>query len=133
MRKIAFLLTSVVVFYSCKKDQLSQLRSQFSGTWEFEKSIGAFANTGLPPGNGNIILLGTDGSFERRKHDTIIFKGVYFLEERKDCYGDEKKIFFKTSDSSYTADVSIETGANTLTMNTSDCYADGGATIYRKK
>jgi len=118
---------------ACKKDQVANLRNQISGEWEYVTFSGyPFLNNSLPPGNGKIIVIGKNGSFERRNHDTTIFKGSYLLEERKDCYGDEKYVFFKTSDSTFPDYKSIRVVEGRLHLSSPNCYQDGGTSIYRK-
>jgi hypothetical protein len=135
MKRILFASLFVILLFSCRKAQMSKLRNQFSGTWELERLLGydtPLINT-FPPGNGNIIYLGAEGSFERRKHDTVTFKGTYFLGEKKDCYGDEKVIFLTTNELSSRADHRINIDAGKLFISTINCYADGGGAVYRKK
>lgn len=91
-----------------------------------------FNNNYLPPGNGRIIVLSPDGSFERRQHDTILFRGRYFLKKQKDCYSEEKKIHFTTNDTTYSYDVYINIDSGKLTFSTPTCYADGGTAYYRR-
>lgn len=134
MKQILILFVGITGFVSCKKDDLSELQNRISGTWELERVSGAFYTSILPPGNGKIIVIKEDGSYERRDHDSIIFKGRYQLESKKDCSGNEKKAFFITNDSTSAGDsriVNVE--GNRLLLNTSNCYADGGTVIYRKR
>jgi len=86
----------------------------------------------LPPGNGKIIVIGTDGSFERRSHDTITYKGSYSLDERKDCYGDAKKIFFSTTDIAFSNGFIEIAGDTSLTISSPNCLMDGGTSVYRR-
>ncbi|MEJ7588843.1 MAG: hypothetical protein WKI04_14900 [Ferruginibacter sp.] len=50
------------------------------------------------PGTAINIIIGNDGSFERRQNDSLLFRGTYRLLEKKDCYGEINKFLFKTSD-----------------------------------
>jgi hypothetical protein len=127
------LLCILLVLNSCKKDNLSSYRNQFSGKWEYVRYVGyPFTFTTLPPGNGNIIIITADGSFQRNKYDTIIFKGKYSLIEKKDCYGDENYIFFKTTDPFFVENSTISLAGDSLNISTSNCLQDGGTSIYRK-
>jgi len=77
-------------------------------------------------------MLHQDGSFERFSHDTLLFRGNYFLEEKKDCYQSLKQFFFRTDDASFVNDNSIRLQGDSLFLSTPGCYADGGTSIYRK-
>lgn len=133
MKQITVLILGVILLVSCEKEYSSKWKNQYSGRWEYIRFVGyPFNSPSLPPGNGKIIVLGHNGSFERRNHDSIIFKGQYFLEERKDCHGDEKKIFFKTTDSLFGESSSISIKGDSLFMSSSNCLQDGGSSIYRR-
>ena len=95
MKKTFPAILSVLLFFSCKKDSNLFLNNRFKGVWEFENFSGyPFNNNYLPPGNGRIMVLSADGSYERRQHDTVLFRGRYFLKKQKDCFDEEKKIHF---------------------------------------
>jgi hypothetical protein len=133
MKKLWAVIASVIVLIACKKQDNSFVRSGFTGAWEFENYSGyPFTNNYAPPGNGRIIVLYPDGSFERKQHDSIMFKGRYFVKKQKDCYSDEEKNHFTTNDTatSYDAYINIESGK--LTLTTPACYADGGRAYYRR-
>lgn len=69
--------------------------------------------------------------FERRKHDTIVFKGKYSLKYKKDCYPGNSDIVFSTTESTYNIFyIDIENGK--LLLYTPNCYQDGGAGYYRR-
>ena len=130
MKQVLLFIFSMAFLMSCKKDHFAAAKAQIAGTWEYHQFIGyPFNSTPLPRGNGKIIIMGTDGSFERRSHDTTLFRGSYALTERKDCYGDAKQLFFKPSDPSF-AEYIIEVRGDTLLFNSSNCLADGGSLIY---
>ncbi|HEV8283182.1 MAG TPA: hypothetical protein VGQ09_02665 [Chitinophagaceae bacterium] len=132
MKQIIIVLLLGLVFTTCKKDS-NNLYSKFAGKWEYERFDGyPFNNTYQPPGNGNIIVLRKNGDFERMRHDTVVFKGSYYLKEKKDCYQNEKRVFFLTNDNSFSNDRFIEIDDNKLLLCTSSCLIDGGITIYRK-
>jgi len=124
---------SIVFFLSCKKDKVD--RSAFTGIWEYESFYGyPFTSSGpLPPGNGRIIVLSAKGDFERRQHDTVLFKGRYFLKWQKDCYGDEQKIYFTTSDNGFASGDYIKiNNLGKLQLSTPNCMQDGGTITYHK-
>ena len=133
MKKIFPVLSFIFLFFSCKKGNDLFLNNRFQGVWEFEDFSGyPFNNNYLPPGNGKIIVLNSNGSFERRQHDTVLFRGRYFLRNQKDCYEEQKKIHFTTNDTAYSWDVYIDINSGKLTFGTPNCYADGGVSFYRK-
>ena len=108
-----------------------QVRKNIAGTWEYEQYSGyPFTNTFLPPGNGNIIIIGENGNFERRKQDTVIFKATYSLQKKQDCYSSGNEVLFTTSENSTGSYIKIENGK--LSFSTPACYADGGTTFYLK-
>jgi hypothetical protein len=130
MKQLLLFIFSILLIVSCKKDQFATVKTQIAGTWEYHQFIGyPFNSTPLPRGNGRIIVMGTDGSFERRTHDTTLFRGSYALTERKDCYGNDKPLFFKPSDPSF-AEYIVNVSGDTLILNSSNCLADGGTLIY---
>ena len=98
----ALIISLFLVFlFSCKKDGVSSdFRNKITGSWEIERFSG-FGTITFPPGNGGIIVLFSNGNFERRQHDTVMFRGKYFLKAKSDCYPREDKIFFSTNDNSY--------------------------------
>lgn len=131
MKKFLIYIFVLTLFYSCKKDAVTQ--KDIEGSWEYATFIGEpFNNPSLPFGNGHIIVIGTNGSFERKSHDTTIFKGSYILRWRKDCYGDMKQAFFKTTEPNAEENI-ISVMHDSLLLNSSNCLADGGVTIYKRK
>lgn len=128
---IATLIISILC--SCKKDEISGYKNKLSGKWEYVRYEGyPFNSIPLPPGNGNILVLTKEGSFERRSYDSISFKGLYNLEEKKDCYGEDLKMFIITNDSLFYQESIIETTLDTLFIRSPNCLADGGVSIYRR-
>src|SRR5918993_102883 len=91
-----------ICLIGCKKNQeISNLKDQVTGTWEAEKFISFDGTRSFPPGNGMIIVLKKNDVFERRAHDTIVFKGKYTLKEKKDCYPGNSDIVFSTNENSF--------------------------------
>lgn len=127
---IAFLLLGLG---ACKKDsgELENFRS-FAGTWEAEQFIGFPGNVVLPPGNGRLLVLEADGMMESRHHDTVEYRGRYYLQYKQDCHPREDNLYFTTNDSSYLWEGYIQRTNDKLTLSTSNCLADGGTTIYRR-
>lgn len=133
MKKLSILVIGIVLLYSCKKDQLSTYKHHLSGKWEYVRFVGyPFNSAPLLNGNGQIIVISKSGSFERRRNDTITFNGLYYLEEKKDCHGELKKIFIKTTDPSFDYDSIIESTGDSLFISSSNCLLDGGTSVYRK-
>ncbi len=131
MKNIFLCIIGIAILYSCKKDNVIQ--NDIIGTWEYVSFVGYPFNTDpLPPGNGNIIVIRSNGVFERRSHDTTIFKGTYSIENRNDCQGDAKEPFFKTTDPNFVENV-ISVTHDSLLLSSSRCLADGGTVIYRRK
>ncbi len=130
MKKIFVVSSLLVVFLACKKD--SNLSKEFIGKWEYERYSGyPFTNTFLPPGNGQIIVLYDNGIYERRMHDTVLFKGNYSISKKDDCHPRENKVYFTNNDS-YSSSGYIEIANEKLTLSSSNCLLDGGTTFYRK-
>jgi hypothetical protein len=133
MKKLLSFIMLIGLLYSCKKDSTSTRIQEFAGTWEFQSYSGyPFTNTPLPRGNGRIIFIGVDKTFERRNFDTVLFRGKYELEEKKDCVGEAKKIFFKSLDPYFLENIiSIENGK--LNFTSSNCVSDVGINVYIRK
>ncbi|MDN3656739.1 hypothetical protein QWZ08_13925 [Ferruginibacter paludis] len=133
MEKI-ILCVLLVSFYSCKKDNgVGALKRDVAGTWEFEKFVGyPFNQPALPSGNGQIVVLGEDGLYERKQHDTIVFHGNYLLRTKKDCYQRSTDIIFSTDENSSGTYQYIEITDGRLLLSTPNCYQDGGSAYYRR-
>jgi hypothetical protein len=133
MKTISLLVITCFFLSSCKKDISEDLRKDIQGKWEYVTFVGyPFTYPVLPAGNGRLLIFGKNGNFERRNFDTIIFKGNYFLSEKKDCSGNEKTVFIATTDSSFSNNNSIAVKGDSLFLSTPNCYADGGTSIYRR-
>ena len=109
------------------------LKRDIVGTWELEKVSGyPFNQPQLLPGNGRIIVLGEDGLFERKQHDTLVFRGSYTVRTKKDCYERNTDIIFST-DENLSGDYQyIETSDDKLLLSTPNCYQDGGTAYFRR-
>jgi hypothetical protein len=133
MKHVLIAFFGLVLLASCKKDKLAGRRAAFAGTWELAYMSGYIFSPGpVPPGNGKIIVIGSDGYFERRNHDTVVYRGSYILEERKDCYADVKELFFLPTDPGF-PEYKISIIADSLHLNSSNCLADGGYNTYRRR
>ena len=133
MKRLISLLLFFFLPFSCKKDDISStFRKKVTGVWELEHFYG-IAGIPYPPGNGRIIALFDNGVFERRQHDTVLFKGKYFLNVKSDCYPRKDNIFFTTNENPYSWDSYINVNdSGKLVLSSSNCLADGGTSIYRK-
>ena len=109
------------------------MENEIVGTWEFERFIGyPFNQPILPAGNGRIIIIGKDGSFERKQRDTLLFKGKYSIQRKKDCYERSTEIIFSTNENSFGDYRYVETREGKLSLSTPNCYQDGGTSYYRR-
>jgi hypothetical protein len=128
--KQLLILSLLIFLFSCKKEE--NLRWQFAGKWEFENFSGyTFNNNYQPPGNGNIIVLTEEGQFERRKFDSISFRGNYSIQKKKDCLQRETDLLFTSTENNYSERyITVENGK--LTLSTPNCYQDGGTAYYRR-
>lgn len=123
---IGFLLISVM---SCKKD-LGSTKSEIVGTWEYERYSGfPFNIPALPPGNGKIIVIGDDGLYERKQQDTLLFRGSYSLNKKKDCHPTNSTVTFSTSENPGSF-AYVEISEGKLLLSSSNCNVDGGTSIY---
>ena len=137
MKKLISLSLFIFLIFSCKKNnEIQNFKTEVSGSWELEKTICGECTTSLTvfaPDNGNILVLTSDGSFERKKHDTLVFKGNYTLQSKNDCFSRSDNLAFSTTENPGNTSllyVSIEN--NKLTFSTSNCYADGSTQVYRR-
>jgi hypothetical protein len=131
MNKITFLFLLVLVFACKKYNEVKTLENEIVGTWGLEKFVGyPFNQPILPPGNGSIIVIGEGGLFERKQHDTLVFRGRYSVRRKKDCHERDNDIIFSTTESSSYSYVKISDGK--LSLSTPNCYADGGTAYYRR-
>ena len=133
MKQTLLLCVFSIILFSCKKEHTSLLKAQISGEWRYLKTVTFEMTFPLPGDSAKAIFIGSDGSFERRHNDSVLFKGTYSLIEQKDCYGDENKFLFKTSDETAEDGNYITISNDTLSLSTPNCYADGGITFYKKK
>lgn len=129
--KKTLLVLAVELLFSCKKDQMSDFKNEIEGTWELQKVTG-FVSYTLPPDNGKIIVLGEDGSFERKQHDTLIFQGYYTLQKKNDCYERSTNTIFYSNESNPSDYNYIELMEGKLSLSTPNCYMDGGTAYYRR-
>jgi hypothetical protein len=133
MRKL-FFVALLFSLFSCKKaKEVKMLKQDIVGTWELDRVIGyPFDQQPLPPGNGRIMVLGENGLFERKQHDTVTFRGSYSLRTKKDCHERDTDIIFSTDESSSANYQYIEIYNGELLLSTPNCYQDGASVFFRR-
>lgn len=137
MKSQLLLLLFVTIIFSCKKENdLNDLKNKISGKWELRQIIcGECPNpiTYFLQGNGNVIVLSTEGIFERRIDDSITFQGSYVLQRNKECNKATGDIALSTNERSDPRPVFfVQLDADNLQLSTPYCYADGATSIYRR-
>ncbi len=136
MRNTFFTILIATIVSSCGKDnRLENFKNQISGKWEIEKRVcGECMNPLITysEGNGNTIVLLTDGTFERRIHDSVIFKGKFFLTKSAECGKPGSDISLSTNESSNVTPLFVQIESGKLQLSTPYCYTDGASTIYRR-
>ena len=132
VKKLLPILSLLLLLLSCKKeDPLKAFREKLAGTWELERS---YTWVQLPPvAPGILLVFKTDGTFERKRFDTLVYRGTYTLRQKQDCSPRSSNIILSTSDNSAGYGDYIEIRNDTLDLSTSNCLADGGGGMYRKK
>ena len=136
MRNAFLVILFCTLIFSCSKDQqLENLKNQIVGKWEIEtSSCGECLNPLIiyPAGNGNIMVLMKDGTFERRIYDSVTFKGRFFLNKSDECGKPGSDISLTTNESSTTTPLFVKIHSGKLLLNTPHCYTDGAGTSYRR-
>ena len=127
----------VLIFFSCKKDNSTVgFRNKITGSWELEKNVCGECITpvtNFPRGNGNIIILSANGTYQRKKQDTLLFSGNYTLQEKKDCFARSSNYTFSTNENPNPVSYGyINLENDKLIFSTPNCFADGSVTTYRK-
>jgi len=133
MKKTFVLLLLSAILFRCKKENdFNSLRSAIAGTWELRNySCGECTtpNVDYSAGNGNLIIIYANGNFERRQHDTLVFKGSYVIDKSIDCPED---IIFTTNETSYPEASAVSVNGAILYLSTSSCLADGASRQYQR-
>ena len=136
MKKGLLFLLFISILISCKKDnEITDLKNEISGTWELEKDLcGVCTNSVInyPPGNKNLIVLSSDGSFERKNQDTLVFKGNYSIQRNKECNQTSGDMALIIKEGSTPTPRFIQITADKLTLSTPYCYQDGVISTYRR-
>lgn len=135
MRNALSIIILILLLSSCSKEhQLDDFKDQVAGKWEKAEFIcGECPNprTIYPQGNGSIMVLFKDGVFERRLHDSVTFKGKFFLTRSDEC-GSRSDIALSTNEYSNSIPGFVEIASGRLRISTPSCYADGASTYYRR-
>jgi hypothetical protein len=129
--RIIIILCSFI-FFSCKKLNENRFQQRITGDWELEKVSCECSTPGsFPAGNGQIISLQLDGTFERRLHDSVTFRGHYTIQKKKDCKPRPEKFFFET-DETFPMSSYLEEQNEKLIFSYSNCVSDGVDMTYRR-
>lgn len=130
MKKLILSSLLTLGLLSCRKD-IRNIEKSICGTWEIEKRMSEAGVISYPPGNGKIISISPNGSYEWIENGNSIYKGTYSLKRKKDCYSEKKEVVFITNAPNNTPLYTrIENGK--LIFNTPNCYSDQTVTIYNK-
>jgi hypothetical protein len=135
MKRLLLFVAFIGVFYSCKKEnELGDLKNEIAGTWELEKNVCGlcpFPVINYSPGNGSIIILSPDGSYERKKQDTLLVKGTWSILKSEECSpaGDRALII---NEGANTTSMFIKISTDKLELSTPYCYTDYNAITYRR-
>jgi hypothetical protein len=138
MKKGFLFLIFITIFISCKKEndnEVTNLKNEISGIWELEQYMCSLCINPVinySPGNQNLILLSVDGSFERKIHDTLLFKGNYTIQRNKECNQSSGDMALIISDGPNPTPQFIQIVADKLILSTPYCYQDGAKSTYRR-
>lgn len=118
-----------LLLLSCRKDRFIK---DLTGSWEITQGYTFGGPVSYPPGNGNILVLRKDRSFEQQYPGNSTISGYYTVETREDCSPrtDKKALVLHFDNSTQASYVGVSD--NTLSLSTSNCIADGGTAIYRR-
>jgi len=76
--KRTLLVTCLLIVAGCKKTQNPTPRD-IVGKWELSLEVGGIAGmtTHYAPGNGNILQLNADNTYQTYKQDSLLYHGTY--------------------------------------------------------
>ncbi|MBS1501275.1 MAG: hypothetical protein JST32_04390 [Bacteroidetes bacterium] len=83
MKKVILIVFVSLGIFGCKKSGIS-LSGGLYGKWELHKTYGEFIqppDSVYQPGNGNILLFNSDGTYKRYTNGTLSAQGVYSIRE----------------------------------------------------
>jgi hypothetical protein len=135
MKKGYFLVALIALSMSCKKaNELTDIKAQIVGTWELERYSCGECPPSLqtfPPINRKLIIVSSDGTFERRVGDSVAFKGNYSIKRSTECNKSGDPAFL-TNESSNASPLFIRFDGDKLMLSTPYCYTDGAVSIYHR-
>ncbi|RYD70750.1 MAG: hypothetical protein EOP53_24855 [Sphingobacteriales bacterium] len=127
---IACLLLSL---FSCKKEVvIENFKEELAGSWELERRSDYTGTQQYPAGNGDILVFDKVGNYQRKSIGSITQSSTYKLSRKKDCHQSDSDIMIKLGETSSDTRVYVQIKNNQLIFNTSNCYADGATTTYRR-
>lgn len=128
-RRWLAILLLIVLASSCRKDHFTK---DLRGTWELASAYTFGGPVPYPPGNGNLLILRKDKTFEQQQPGQATQQGYYTLESKEDCSPRTDKKMLVLHFSTYEQEAYVEVKDNTLFLSTSNCIADGGTSTYRR-
>lgn len=133
MLRYVILLIFFVGIASCKKEK-DKIDLDVTGSWELESASGMLGTTTYPPGNGNLLLLESNGRLERRKPSEMPEIGNYTLSKGSECRPEEPDAIVLTFQlpGYEPAENFVRIEADKLHLNSEVCVSDGGYLIYRR-
>ena len=123
-----------LVTFSCKKEKDDLDNAEVIGNWELSVTSAMSGLQNYPPGNGNILKLRSDGSFEQIIPGQPTRQGYYKYKSKQDCspqYSSNKVLILYHD--GYDDIHYVKTEAGKLLLNTSNCLADGGSFTYLRQ
>jgi hypothetical protein len=136
MKKSVLFIAFMAIFFSCKKqDEMAGLQNEIIGTWELEKIFCGLCTTPVvdfPFGNNNIIILSSNGMYERKKNDTLLFKGTYSVLKSKDCNTTTGDMALLINEGVNPTPMFINIIGDKLELSTPYCYSDYNAVSYHR-
>ena len=133
-KTIYFLLLTAAFVISCKKYQEQKdIGNHIIGTWELEHFYGFPETRAYPPGNGITLSFLKGFVFESKRHDTLLARGIYSIERKKDCHPSDREIKLKmVSNDGLASDNYVDIENGKLSLSTPNCYMDGGMNVWRR-
>ena len=91
MNRILFMICLLIVAAGCKKTQNPTPRD-IVGKWELRLEVGGIAGTTnhFAPGNGNILLLNADNTYQTYKQGALLYHGTYQIIKSSVMIGTNK-------------------------------------------
>lgn len=134
--RLSFVATLIILFASCHKEdsRINDLKAAMQGKWEL-REFSCFEcvppTPDYPPGNGNLLVFTASSGFEKRQHDTLVFKGTYDLHRTTECKK-TGEIILTTNETPFPESAVIEVSGDNLYLSTPSCLSDGAFRAYKK-